>query len=151
MAGSGDSLVDNIAGYVYDHTTCHEPHWQSLEPNGQGPFFVSAKHPPGKDQFLEFIERHRDKNSWCDSLDGQVHSLDEIARWIGIGNLPVRFLGLGVILDVFKLLQPWEGRERRSGEEMSRHLEGEDEGLFKLKVSRPWGRRSGHQESLLPR
>jgi len=126
--------VENIAGYVFDHTTCDARRWHQLEAGQQGPYFVSMVHGPQRDEFLRSARAHAEKNSSCDPFDGRVHDLKEVTRWIGIRELALRFIGLGVILGVFELVQPWVRREQESHEDMINRLERDNEARFRLKV-----------------
>jgi len=126
--------VGNIAGYVFDHTTCDARRWQQLEAGQQGPYLVSMVNGPHRDEFLRFARTHVEKNPCCDPLDGRAHDLTEVTRWIGIRELALRFIGLGVILGVFELVQPWVRREQESHEDMIDRLERENEARFRLKV-----------------
>jgi hypothetical protein len=126
--------VENIAGYVYDHTTCNARRWHQLTADQQGPYFVSMLHGPRRDEFLRSGRSHTEKNSCCDPLDGRVHGLKDVTCWIGIRELALRFIGLGVILGVFELVQPWMRREQESHEDMINRLERENEARFRLKL-----------------
>jgi hypothetical protein len=131
--------MDNIVGYVYDHTTCDERRWHELDAGHRGPYFVSATYQPGRDRFLELIQLHVEQRPDCDPLDGGEHCLAEATRWIGIRELALRFIGLGVLLGVFELIRPWEVRAGESREEMIRRLDRGDEGSFRMKVRRRSG------------
>ena len=126
--------MDNIAGYVYDHATCDERRWHGLEADHRGPYFVSATYEPSADRFVELIRLHVETKRCCNPLDGQEHSFSEMKRWIGIGELALRFIGLGVILGVFELVRPWEKREGETREELIQRLESEEGSWFKLKA-----------------
>jgi len=126
--------VENIAGYVYDHTTCDSRCWHQLEAGQRGPYFVSIVHGPTRAEFLRFVRLHAETHRCCDPLDGRVHSLNEVTRWMGIRELALRFIGLGVILGVFELVEPWLRREQESHEDMIKRLERENEARFRLKV-----------------
>ena len=126
--------MDDIAGYVYDHTTCNARRWHQLKTDQQGPYFVSMLHGPRRDEFLRTGRSHTEHNSCCDPLDGQVHSLKDVTGWMGIRELALRFIGLGVILGAFELVQPWVRREQESHEDMINRLEQENEGRFRLKL-----------------
>jgi hypothetical protein len=63
-----------------------------------------------------------------------------MTRWIGIPELALRFIGLGVMLGVFELRRSWEEREGESRGELIRRLERGDEGCFQLKGHRRSGR-----------
>jgi hypothetical protein len=124
--------VENIAGYVYDHTRCGAPRWHRLESRQRGPFYVWAINEPRLDAFLKFVRSHVEKKPGCDPLDGQAHSLEEVTRWIGIRELGLRFIGLGVLLGVFRLVKPWLQREDESHEDMLKRLQQEDGARFQL-------------------
>jgi len=128
--------VENIAGYVYDHTTCNARRWRRLEADQHGPFFVSIVHGPERDEFLRCTRTHAENNPGCDPLDGRVHSLQEVTRWIGIRELALRFIGLGVILGVFELVRPWTSREHENHEDMINRLERDNDAQFRLRVHR---------------
>ena len=129
--------MENIAGYVFDHTTCDARRWRQLEADQQGPYFVTMVHRPLKAEFLRSVRAHAENNASCDPLDGRVHTLKEITRWIGIRDLALRFIGLGVMLEVFELVQPWVRRERESHEDMMNRLERGNEVQFRAKVQSP--------------
>lgn len=132
--------MENIAGYVYDHTTCDERRWHELDAGQRGPYFVSATYQPQRDRFLELIQLYVEQRPDCDLLDGDEHNLAEMTRWIGIRELALRFVGLGVILGVFELVCPWEVRAGEDREEMIGRLPRGDEGSFRLKVRRRLGK-----------
>ena len=125
--------MENIAGYVYDHTL-HEPRrWHQLEANQRGPYFVSMVHSPRRAEFLRFVRLHVEDHPYCDPLDGRVHRLEEVTRWIGIRALAVRFISLGVGLGVFELVQPKMRREQDSHEDTIIQREQENEVRFRSK------------------
>jgi hypothetical protein len=138
--------VENIAGYVYDHTTCDERRWHELDAVQRGPYFVSATYQPQRDRFLELIQLYSEQRPDCDPLDGHEHNLAEMTRWIGIRELALRLIGLGVMLGVFELVRPWEERAEESREKMIGRLDRGDEGSFRLKVRR----RSGNAIGVFP-
>jgi hypothetical protein len=129
--------MQTIAGYVLDHTIRDKARWHSLPADERGPYLVSALHDPRKTEFLRLIRLHGEKSPGCNPLDGREHSLSEIARWIGITALAVRFVGLGVILGVFELTSPWEGEAGGDRRSMDRCPERVGEGRFRLERSRP--------------
>jgi hypothetical protein len=126
--------VENIAGYVFDHTTCDPRRWGQLEADQRGPYFVSSVHNSRRAEFLRLMRSHVEKNRCCDPLNGRVHTLKEITRWIGIRELALRFIGLGVILEIFELDQPWVRREQENHEDMLNRLERGNEVRFRAKV-----------------
>jgi hypothetical protein len=128
--------MQNIAGYVFDHTSRDERRWHGLAANERGPYCVSALYSPREAEFLRLIRLHREKSPGCNPLDGREHSLSEIARWIGNTALAVRFVGLGVILSVFKLISPWEDRAGEGLQDTHRPLDRVHEGRFRLHGSR---------------
>ena len=95
---------------------------------------MSTAHSPRTAEFLRFVRLHADKNPCCDPLDGQVHNLKEVTRWIGIRELALRFIGLGVILGVFELVQPWVRREQENYEDTIGRLERDNDAQFRSKV-----------------
>jgi hypothetical protein len=129
--------VGNIAGYVYDHTRCDARRWRRVEAGLRGPYFVSAVNGPRRDEFLKFVRLHIEKKPGCDPLDGQVHGLEELTRWIGIRELALRFIGLGVILGVFQLAKPWIRRDEENHEDMVKRLKCQDGARFRLTPRRP--------------
>ena len=126
--------MENIAGYVYDHTTRYAQRWHQLEADQQGPYFVSMVHSPSRSEFLRFVRLHAENHACCDPLDGRVHSLKNVTRWIGIRELAVRFIGLGVILGVFELVRPRMRREEKNHEDVVNRLERDADVQFRLKV-----------------
>jgi len=126
--------VENIAGYVYDHTTCDARGWHQLGGDQKGPFYVSMVHGAQRDEFLSSTRSHAEKNPGCDPRDGRVHSLKEMTRWIGIRELALRFIGLGVILGVFELVRPWTRRDQENHEDMINRLERDNDAEFRLSV-----------------
>jgi hypothetical protein len=124
--------MENIAGYVYDHTTRNGRRWLELEADQQGPYFVSTVHDPRTAEFLRFARLQTETHTCCDPLDGRVHNLKEMTRWIGIRELAVRFIGLGVILGVFELVRPWVRREHENDEDMIKRLERDNDAQFRL-------------------
>jgi hypothetical protein len=129
--------VENIAGYVYDHTRCDARRWRQLGAELRGPYFVSPVNRPRREEFLKSVRLHIEKHAGCDPLDGQVHTIEEVTRWIGIRELALRFIGLGVILGVFQLEQPWLARDDEKHEDMIKRLQRENGARFRLKL--PWG------------
>lgn len=129
--------MENIAGYVLDHTSRDEGRWRRLPADRRGPYFVSAIHGPRRDEFLRLLRRHREESPGRNPLDGREHALGEMVRWIGIAPLAIRFVGLGVILGVFELASPWEAGAGEDREAVDRRP-GRGEGWrFRLKGSRP--------------
>jgi hypothetical protein len=126
--------VENIAGYVYDHTGCDERRWHQLEADQRGPYFVSAVNGPRRDEFLKSVRSQIEKKTCCDPLDGQVHSLEDVTRWIGIRELALRFIGLGVILGVFQLVEQWKRREEEKHDDMIKRLQREHGARFRSKA-----------------
>jgi len=126
--------VENIAGYVYDHTTGDARRWHQLDADQRGPFFVSMVHGPQRDEFLSSTRSHAENHPGCDPLDGRVHRLEEVTRWIGIRELALRFIGLGVSLGVFELVRPWMRREPENHEDMINRLERDNDAQFRSKV-----------------
>ena len=126
--------MENIAGYVFDHTTCDARRWRQLEADQQGPYFVSMVHGPQRAEFLRSVRAHAEKHACCDPLDGRGHTLKEVTRWIGIRDLALRFIGLGVMLGVFESVQPWVRREQESHEDMMNRLERGNEVQFRANV-----------------
>ena len=134
-ARGGTRGVENISGYVYDHTRCGPRRWHQLETGQRGPFFVSTVNGPRCDDFLRFVRSYVEKKSVCDPLDGQVHGLEEVTRWIGIRELALRFIGLGVILGVFQLVEPWIRCDEEGHEQMLDRLKREDGARFRSSAS----------------
>lgn len=129
--------MENIAGYVFDHTTRDEALWRSLPAGERGPFLVSPRHTPCRDAFLRLVRLQSEKDLGCDPLDGHEHDFDEIARWIGIRGLAVRFIGLGVLLGLFELTAP---RSSGSGVGVGGSwcgVEAPEAWRFRLKGARP--------------
>ena len=106
--------MENIAGYVYDHTTCNARSWRQAEPTNKVRTPCRWVHSPRRAEFLRYVRLHAEKNPCCNPLDGRVHSLKEVTSWIGIRELALRFIGLGVILGVFELVRAVG--EARAGE-----------------------------------
>jgi hypothetical protein len=111
-------VVENIGGYVFDHTTRNASRWNTLQADERGPFFVSTLNAPRKDEFLRYVRQHMEKSPGCNPLDGREHMIGEIARWIGVRALAVRFVSLGVLLGVFELASPRESRPGETDPEM---------------------------------
>jgi hypothetical protein len=130
--------MENIAGYLLDHTTRNESRWRRADDAKRGPYLVSAIHGPRKDVFLRLIRLQTQSSSGCNPLDRRAHGLDEIARWIGNRALAIRFIGLGVILGAFELATPWEAVLGEDLESMDRRLAVRGAVRFRLKGSRPW-------------
>lgn len=129
--------MENIAGYVLDHTARDEARWHGLPADERGPFLVSALHSPRRDALLRLARLQCERIPGCDPFDGHEHGLDEVARWIGNRALAVRFVGLGVILGLFELTPL---RAATSGEGAGATLRGAggpDEWRFRLKGARP--------------
>jgi hypothetical protein len=129
--------MENLAGYVLDHTSWDQVRWHRLAADERGPYFVSPLHGPRDAEFLKFIRQHRERSPGCNPLDGREHSLSEIARWIGNTALAARFIGLGVILGVFDLTSPSEGRSGADRRSMNGRPECAGEARFRLVESRP--------------
>jgi hypothetical protein len=87
---------------------------------------------PRREHFLKLVRSHVEKKPGCDPLDGQLHSLEEVTRWIGIRELALRFIGLGVALGVFQLAAPWKRDREESHESMIKRLAQEDGARFLL-------------------
>jgi hypothetical protein len=126
--------VENIAGYVYDHTR-HEPRrWRQLEADQQGTYFVSMVQSPIRAEFLRFARLHAVNHPCCDPLDGRTHSLREVTRWIGIRALAIRFISLGDFLGVLELVQPSIRRKHGSHQDRIIRLNPDDEARFRLNL-----------------
>jgi hypothetical protein len=128
--------MENIAGYVLDHTCRDEVRWRRLPAGERGPYLVSALHGPRRDEFLRLVRRHREISTGYNPLDGREHGLGEVTRWLGIAPLAIRFVGLGVILGVFELTSPWEAVVGEDCESVDRRLGRGDGWRFRLKGSR---------------
>jgi hypothetical protein len=107
--------VENIGGYVFDHTNRNASRWSTLQADDRGPYCVSTLYAPQKDEFIRYVRQHMEKSPGCNPLDGSEHTIGEIARWIGIRALAIRFVSLGVLLDVFELASPRESRPGETG------------------------------------
>jgi hypothetical protein len=129
--------MENIAGYVLDHTTRDANLWHHLNADERGPYFVSPMNRPRRDLFLKLVRLQRQHAPGCDPLDGREHGLDRAARWIGNRALAIRFVGLGVILGVFELATSWEAVPGEDLEHVDRRLAGRGEVRFRLTGSRP--------------
>jgi hypothetical protein len=60
----------------------------------------------------------------CDPLDGEEHNYLELGGWIGDQGLALQYMGLGVLLGVFKLLSPRTMLGDLITEEMGREMVG---------------------------
>jgi len=129
--------VQDIAGYVFDHTSRDAGRWHRLAAAERGPLLVSAVHAPREAEFLRLIRLHREKSPGCNPLDGREHSIGEIGRWLGIKALAVRFVGLGVILGVFELTSRWESPAGGDHQDPQGRPEQLDGLRFRLEGSRP--------------
>ena len=129
--------MENIAGYVFDHTSEDEGRWHRFAAEERGPHFVSALYGPQKAEFLRLVRLHREKSPGFDPLDGGEHRLGEVARWIGIKSLAARFVGLAIILGVFELADTREGRAAGDRQDKCRSPERVDDLRFRFKGSRP--------------
>src|SRR5262249_16156369 len=89
---------------------------------------------PRRDEFLKFVRMHHEKHASCDPLDGQVRGIEDVTPWIGIRELALRFIGLGIILGVFELVHPWVRREDENHDEMLKRLHRENGARFRLKT-----------------
>jgi hypothetical protein len=128
--------VENIAGYVYDHTRCDARRWRQLAAELQGPYFVWLVNEPQRDEFLKFVRSYVQKRAWFDPLDGQVHGIEDVTRWIGIRELALRFIALGFILGIFQLEKAWLTRDDDNHEDMLKRLEREKGARFRSTVPR---------------
>lgn len=59
-----------------------------------------------KTQFINLTRECHGEFLECDPLDGGSHSYQEFGGWIGSQALAIRYMGLGVILGIFKNLSP---------------------------------------------
>jgi hypothetical protein len=130
---------DNLPNYVAAHTTCTESRWHGVGSDLRGPYPISAvrlNHDgmeimPEKGKFLELVRAHQG-DIGCNPLDGHEHGFLEMARWLHSSGTVLPFVGLGVILGVFELVNPW--RNDASYEEQVSFYQEQAGGLFK---SRP--------------
>jgi hypothetical protein len=129
--------MQNIAGYILDHTSRDEGRWHRLPDEARGPYFVSALYDPRRGEYISLVRRHRENSPGCNPLDGREHSLKEMAGWLKNSAMAVRFVGLGVLLGIFELASSWEPRAGEDHEEAYGRPEGLNEVRFRLKGARP--------------
>jgi hypothetical protein len=135
------SVIDNLAKYVSDHTSCSEVRWHNIGPEQRGPLPISAVSTvcqqgieimPARGAFLELVRSHQG-GSDCNPLDGEEHGFAELSAWLPGSGLVRRFVGLGVILGVFDLVAPW--RNDASYEEQVSFYQEQAGGSFKFRLN----------------
>ena len=110
-------MKETLPSYVLNHTERGECSCGSCFDRGNNPdptghvadttfFKVAAKDSPCKGTFLDLCKSHRGEFNEVNPLDGQEHSFIELGWWLGDRGIALRFMGLGALLGVFKLLTP---------------------------------------------
>lgn len=69
-------------------------------------FKVSAVKTPDADTLLRLTKAHDGVFRALDPLNGDEHGFIALGAWLGDQGLALRYMGLGVILDVFELRTP---------------------------------------------
>jgi hypothetical protein len=103
--------------YVLKHTERGECNCGQCSDRGDKPdpdghtvdlgfFKVAAKDNPNDGTFISLTRKHQGEFGDCNPLDGCEHSYIELGGWIGDQGLAMQYMGLGVLLGVFKLLPP---------------------------------------------
>jgi hypothetical protein len=69
-------------------------------------FKLTTRNNPTVFEFINLIKTHKGVHCDCDPLDGKEHSYIELGAWIGDQVIALRFMGLGTLLEVFKLITP---------------------------------------------
>jgi hypothetical protein len=59
-----------------------------------------------KEEFLKLTRECKGEFQESDPLDGKAHNYQELGAWIGSQALAIQYMGLGVILGIFKNLSP---------------------------------------------
>lgn len=69
-------------------------------------FKVAATDSPTTEDFVRLTKSTRGEFADVDPFDGKEHGYIELGGWIGDQGLAMQYMGLGVLLGVFKLLSP---------------------------------------------
>lgn len=69
-------------------------------------FQMVAVAEPSQGELLKLIDHHRGEFAKVNVLDGKEHGYIELGGWIGNQEAALRFMGLGHIVGLFKLLTP---------------------------------------------
>lgn len=70
-------------------------------------FFGVNKGPQASAEGLrEAIAAHKSEYCQCDPFDGEEHSYIELGAWLGDQGLALTLIGLGAILELWRLLTP---------------------------------------------
>jgi len=104
------ALVD----YVLAHTTrcaCSSlvcEHRVDESPSTTDMFFfdVAAKDNPDADEFKKLIQEHQGEFNDVNPFDGAEHNYIELGGWIGDQGIAMQFMGLGVLLNLWKVMHP---------------------------------------------
>lgn len=96
---------------------CVGIHTEKFQPNGQTAdvqfFKVALKNGPTdeekeiiKNKLIELIKEHEGEFCEVDLFDGNEHNYPEIGGWIGDQSLALTLMGMGEILNIWKLTTP---------------------------------------------
>lgn len=69
-------------------------------------FKVAAQGEPDAQEFVRLTSEHQGEFCEVNPFDGKEHGYIELGGWIGDQGLALQYMGLGVLLGVFKLLTP---------------------------------------------
>lgn len=103
--------------YVADHTERGECRCGQCCDRGDAPdptghtadlifFPVSRRLQPTREEFERLTREHCGEFGDCDPLDGREHSYLELGGWLGDQGAALRYMGLGALLGVFRLMTP---------------------------------------------
>lgn len=117
--------MSQLAKYILDNCLrgdctcgrCDDVPAKKFQPDGHTVdvqfFKVALKNNPSddekeiiKDQLIELIKTHDGEFCDIDLFDGNEHSYTEIGGWIGDRGLALMLMGMGNILDMWKLMTP---------------------------------------------
>lgn len=59
-----------------------------------------------KDNFIRFINNHKGVHKDIDIFDGKEHDFIEIGAWIGDNDMALMLMGMGELLDMWKVITP---------------------------------------------
>jgi hypothetical protein len=69
-------------------------------------FDVAAKDNPDADEFKKLIQEHQGEFNDVNPFDGAEHNYIELGGWIGDQGIAMQFMGLGVLLNLWKVMHP---------------------------------------------
>jgi hypothetical protein len=108
--------MSDLERYVYEHTRRGECQCGGCIDKGDSPdpvghtinlgFFKVSAEEGDAETFTRLSKAHHGEHCEVDPFDGTDHSYLELGAWIGDQGLAMQYMGLGVLLGIFKLIDP---------------------------------------------